>query len=170
MKVPWHTSGMTIRSIVLASLFAGLASCTVPRVTPRDSADGSVATRPLKVASWNLEFLAAKDGAGCEPRTDPDYAAMRQIVDTLDADVIAFQEAENEAAAARVFDPGRYTIVMEKRPGAASGSCGGKQPGQQFIRQAVGFAIRKGITFDRNPDVTALQLGNPQLRSGVDIA
>jgi len=94
---------------------------------------------------------------------------MRQIVDSLDADVIAFQEAENEAAAARVFNPSRYTIVMEQRPGAASGSCGGKQLGQQFIRQAVGFAIRKGIAFDRNPDVTALQLGNPQLRSGVDV-
>ncbi|MFV3618076.1 hypothetical protein ACNJF8_21125, partial [Mycobacterium tuberculosis] len=77
----------------------------------------------------------------------------------MDADVIAFQEAENEAAAARVFNPARYTIVMEQRPGAASGSCGGRHPEQTFIRQAVGFAIRKGITVDRNPDVTALQLG-----------
>jgi endonuclease/exonuclease/phosphatase family metal-dependent hydrolase len=169
MKVPWHTSGMTIRSIVLASLLAGLASCTVPQVTPRDGTEGAIATRPLKVASWNLEFLAERNGTGCEPRTDADYAAMRQIVDTLDADVIAFQEAENEAAAARVFDPRRYTIVIEKRPGAASGSCGGKHPEQQFIRQAVGFAIRKGIAFDRNPDITALQLGNPLLRSGVDV-
>ncbi len=169
MKVPWHTSGMTIRSIVLASLLAGLASCTVPQVTPRDGTEGAIATRPLKVASWNLEFLAERNGTGCEPRTDADYAAMRQIVDTLDADVIAFQEAENEAAAARVFNPSRYTIVMEQRPGAASGSCGGKHADQQFIRQAVGFAIRKGIAFDRNPDVTALQLGNPQLRSGVDV-
>ncbi len=160
---------MTIRSVLLASLFAGLASCTVPQAVPHEGTAGAIATRPFKVASWNLEFLAEKDGAGCEPRTDADYAAMRQIVDTLDADVIAFQEAENEAAAERVFDPSRYTVVMEKRPGAASGSCGGKQPAQQFIRQAVGFAIRKGIAFDRNPDVAALQLGNPQLRSGVDI-
>ncbi|WP_294271774.1 endonuclease/exonuclease/phosphatase family protein [uncultured Sphingomonas sp.] len=160
---------MVFRSVLVASLLTSLASCVAPKAPTRDTANEAVATRPLKVASWNLEFLAEKDGAGCEPRTDADYAAMRQIVDTLDADVIAFQEAENEAAAARVFNPSRYTIVMEQRPGAASGSCGGKQPGQQFIRQAVGFAIRKGIAFDRNPDVTALQLGNPQLRSGVDI-
>lgn len=166
---PWHTSGMITRSVLVASLLAGLASCVAPEAPTRDAATEAVATRPLKVASWNLEFLAERDGAGCEPRTDSDYAAMRQIVDTLDADVIAFQEAENEAAAARVFDPRRYTIVMEKRPGTASGSCGGKHPEQQFIRQAVGFAIRKGISFDRNPDVTALQLGNPQLRSGVDV-
>lgn len=169
MKVPWHTSGMTIRSIVLASLLAGLASCTVPQAVPREGTAAAIATRPLKVASWNLEFLAERNGTGCEPRIDADYAAMRQIVDALDADVIAFQEAENEAAAARVFNPSRYTIVMERRPGAASGSCGGKHADQQFIRQAVGFAIRKGIAFDRNPDVTALQLGNPQLRSGIDV-
>lgn len=116
-----------------------------------------------------MEFLAAKDGAGCAPRMPADYLAMRKIVDKLDADVIAFQEAENEAAAARVFDPARYTILMEQRPGEASGSCGGKRPEQTFIRQAVGFAVRKGITITRNPDVTALSLGNPQLRSGVDI-
>jgi len=83
--------------------------------------------------------------------------------------VIAFQEAENEAAAARVFDPLRFVIVMEDRAGAPSGTCGGEHKTQTVIRQAVGFAIRKGIVFDRNPDVTALMLGNPQLRSGVDI-
>lgn len=40
---------------------------------------------------------------------------------------------------------------------------------QRVIRQAVGFAIRKGIAFERLPDVTSLMLGNPQLRSGVDV-
>ncbi len=116
-----------------------------------------------------MEFLAEKDGAGCEPRTGADYIAMRKIVDAMDADVIAFQEVENEAAATRVFDPARYSIVMERRPGEASGSCGGHHPNQAFIRQAVGFAVRKGLTVVRNPDVTDLSLGNPQLRSGVDI-
>jgi endonuclease/exonuclease/phosphatase family metal-dependent hydrolase len=38
-----------------------------------------------------------------------------------------------------------------------------------YIRQAVGFAIRKTLAFDRAPDVTDLQLDNPNLRSGVDI-
>jgi hypothetical protein len=117
----------------------------------------------------NLEFLAEKDGTGCEPRTADDYLAMRRIADSLDADVIAFQEAESLAAASRVFDPARYVIVMETRPGEASGSCGGRHPDQIFIRQAVGFAVKKGIAFDRNPDVTTLMLGNPQLRSGIDI-
>ncbi len=94
---------------------------------------------------------------------------MRAIADGLNADVIAFQEAENPSAAARVFDPARFTIVMEERLGRPGGSCGGSRPGQTFIRQAVGFAIRKTLAFDRAPDVTELQLDNPNLRSGVDI-
>lgn len=160
---------MFMRPLLAVSLLATLVSCVAPRPPVERSATATEPNRPLKIATWNLEFLAEKDGVGCEPRSDADYVAMRRIVDGMDADVIAFQEAENEAAAARVFDPARYTIIMEQRPGAASGSCGGRHPEQTFIRQAVGFAIKKGITFDRNPDLTALELGNPQLRSGVDI-
>ena len=137
------------------------------------SGNGSPAPRPepapLKIASWNLEFLAENDGDGCAPRAEGDYAAMRRIIERLDADVIAFQESENENAVARVFDPATYDIVMETRAGAPSGTCGGKFPEQKVIRQAVGFAVRKGLAFERNPDVTSLMLGNAQLRSGVDI-
>lgn len=129
----------------------------------------STASKPLKLASWNLEFLAEQNGVGCNPRGGGDYAAMRRIANSLDADVIAFQEAENEAAAARVFDPAKFTVVMERRPGAPSSTCGGKFPEQEVIRQAVGFAIKNGIAFDRHADVTSLMLGNAQLRSGIDI-
>lgn len=33
----------------------------------------------------------------------------------------------------------------------------------------MGFAIRKGITVERAPDLTDLQLGDPNLRGGVDV-
>lgn len=155
-----------LHRLLAASLLVGLASCTTPQQISLSQTAGNAT---LKVASWNMEFLAEKDGAGCQPRTSADYNAMRKIADAIDADVIAFQEVENEAAAARVFDPARYTILMEHRPGKASGSCGGDHPEQTFIRQAVGFAVRKGLTVDRNLDVTDLSLGNPQLRSGVDV-
>lgn len=148
-------------------LFALPACSAIPDASPPSAA--APVQRPLKLASWNLEFLAEKDATGCAPRSEADYAAMRRIVDGLDADVIAFQEAENLKAAARVFDPARYAIIMEERPGAPSGTCGGEQKDQTVIRQAVGFAVRKDIAFDRHPDVTTLMLGNPQLRSGVDI-
>lgn len=158
---------MGMRSMLAFVTAALLAGCTMS--PPAASPNPQPLAKPLRVASWNLEFLAEKDGAGCEPRTAAEYAAMRAIADGLDADVIAFQEAENPRAAARVFDPARYTIVMEARPGQTGGSCGRAHPSQMFIRQAVGFAIRKTLAFDRAPDVTDLQLGNPNLRSGVDI-
>ncbi|AMG75549.1 exonuclease/endonuclease/phosphatase family protein [Sphingopyxis granuli] len=158
---------MSHRFALFAALAFTAAACA-PQPAPTTAAAPTV-DRPLKLASWNLEFMAEKDGVGCQPRTVADYAAMRRIAETLDADVIAFQEAETVAAAQRVFDPSRFTVVMEERPGAPSGTCGGKYPEQRVIRQAVGFAIRKGLAFDRSPDVTSLMLGNPQLRSGVDI-
>ncbi|BAK67324.1 MULTISPECIES: endonuclease/exonuclease/phosphatase family protein [Sphingobium] len=145
----------------------GLSACATPAAPP--SRAETRADRPLKLVSWNMEFLAEKDGVGCEPRVESDYAAMRRIVDGLDADVIAFQEVETEAAAARVFDPARYTIVIEARKGSPGGTCGGQFKEQAVIRQAVGFAIRKGLAFERHPDVTSLMLGNEQLRSGVDL-
>ena len=159
---------MKCHALAAIACLISLASCvsqtdTVPR------APAARVERPLRIASWNLEFLAEKDGAGCAPRDAADYQAMRQIADGLDADVIAFQEAETPAAAARVFDPARYVIVMETRPGSPSGSCGGQHLEQSFIRQAVGFAIKKSLPFDRHPDVITLMQGNPRLRSSVDV-
>ena len=98
---------MINRTLALLISILTLASCASAPAERRGPAVADVASRPLKLASWNLEFLAEKNGSGCSPRTDQDYQAMRQIADTLDADVIAFQEAENVAAATRVFDPAR---------------------------------------------------------------
>lgn len=123
----------------------------------------------LKVASWNLEHLAERDGEGCSPRSEADYARLRDHVEALDADVIAFQEVQNKAAAERVFDPARYDVVMSSRPASTrSGECRGR-PGLYIQNQEVGFAIRKGVPWTRNPDVSALALGNPDLRWGVDV-
>jgi endonuclease/exonuclease/phosphatase family metal-dependent hydrolase len=155
--------------IIALAFYVALSGCAGNPRTLLPTEQATTPGRPLKLASWNLEFLAEKDGVGCEPRAEADYEAMRRIANGLDADVIAFQEAETPAAAARVFDPARYTIVMEARPGNASGTCGGQHPDQPFIRQGVGFAVKKGIAFDRNPDVTSLMVTHPQLRSGVDI-
>ncbi|RHW18230.1 endonuclease/exonuclease/phosphatase [Sphingomonas gilva] len=106
---------------------------------------------------------------GCHPREDADYAALRGHADRLDADIIAFQEVENVAAAARVFSPDRYTIVMSQRPvSRRGGACYGR-PGKTIRNQAVGYAIRKALPFIRNPDLSALGLGNADLRWGVDV-
>ena len=155
---------MTRHALLAALCLFLAASCTgVP--------ERGAAAPTLTLASWNMEHLAEQDGSGCRPRTEADYAAMRAYVEALDADVIAFQEVESRAAAERVFDPARYTIEIEQRVGTGrKGECGGgDRAGLTVNAQRTGFAIRKGLSFDRQPDVTDLQAGNPDLRSGVDV-
>ena len=160
----WSTTRMKHHAL-LAALCLLTGSCT--GIPGRDGAAAPDAT--ITLASWNMEHLAEANGSGCRPRTDADYAAMRSYADALGADVIAFQEVESKAAAERVFDPARYTIEIEQRRGTGrKGECGGR-PGLTLNAQRTGIAIRKGLAFERRPDVTDLQVGNPDLRSGVDL-
>jgi endonuclease/exonuclease/phosphatase family metal-dependent hydrolase len=125
----------------------------------------------LKVATWNIEHLAEANGLGCQPREEHDYADLRRYAQQLDADVVAFEEVENRAAAARVFPPDQYDILMSTRPQSErSGYCDRERnEGPTLRTQDVGFAIRKGVAYQRNPDLSKLGLGNPDLRWGVDI-
>lgn len=125
--------------------------------------------RNLTIATWNIEHLAAENGQGCKARTDADYATLRGHAEALAADVVAFQEVEDARAAERVFPRDRWTVIMSARPDTVrEGYCRGAS-GPRIRKQDVGFAIRKGIDFVRHPDVAALALGNPDLRTGVDI-
>lgn len=124
---------------------------------------------PLRLAAWNMEHLAEVNGTGCRPRTDADYEALRAYAEALNADVVAVQEVESKAAVERVFDPSRYVVVVEERVGSGrGGACRGEE-GLTIRDQRTGFAIRRGLAFDRQADLVALQLGNADLRSGVDI-
>lgn len=155
----------TLLTLPVAALALLLSGCAID---PDSRMPGSAA-RPLKIATWNMEHLAEVNGMGCRPRTDADYADLRSHVARLDADVIAFQEVETRAAAERVFDPARYDVVISGRPiSGRGGGCYGA-PGQSIRQQDVGFAVRKGVAWTRNPDVKELGLGNPDLRWGVDI-
>lgn len=150
---------------LLACLALLAAGCNgTPAIT-----DARPSRDTLVLASWNMEHLAERNGSGCRPRTDADYAAMRAYVEALDADVVAFQEVESKAAAERVFDPAQWTVVIEERKARErGGACRGQQ-GLTINPQRTGFAIRNALAFERQPDYTALQLGNRDLRSGVDV-
>jgi len=132
----------------------------------------TAAAEDLKIATWNLEHLAEADGAGCRPRTEADYALLRAYAERLDADVIALQEVETAAAAARVFDPDAYVIVTSDQPyPPPSGECRGLE-GQKIQPQRTGFAIRKGLAFTLNPPLEALNVhrsGGAPLRWGIDV-
>ena len=154
----------------LLAVVACVLAMTLAGCAPRVSRD-AVPTQPLKIASWNLEHLAETDGLGCRPRNETDYASLRHYAEQLGADVIAFEEVENAAAAARVFPAARYEIVMSQRPPSGRhGFCGRDATTGPTIReQKVGFAVRKGLDFTRNPDLRDLAIGDPDLRWGVDI-
>ena len=150
------TPALVLATVLLAAACSGLR--------PAAPASG------LTLASWNTEHLAERNGTGCRPRSDADYAAMRAKVAALHADVIAFEEVESKAAAERVFDPALYTVLVEERTGTArTATCGRDAPDQVIRAQRTGLAIRKGLPFERQPDLTALQLGDPDLRSAVDV-
>jgi endonuclease/exonuclease/phosphatase family metal-dependent hydrolase len=149
--------------LILAAT-ASLLGCA-PAQTP----DLGTANPTIRLATWNLEHLAANNGTGCRARTDADYQALREHADRLGADVISLQEVENETAARRVFSPDLWTIVMSARPDSGRAGTCRENPSLNILKQDVGFAIRKGISFTRNPDLSDLALGDPDLRWGVDI-
>lgn len=161
---------MSLPHLARAVLCQGLAllvlgGCALPLGQARDDRGD------LVVGSWNLEHLAAREGDGCRARTREDFTAMREAARpfTDTADVIAFQEVESAAAAQRIFPADAFDIVIETRTGSTRNArCRGRSD-QRLTRQAVGFAIRKGLRYERHPDVTALQLGDPDLRGGVDV-
>ncbi len=126
-------------------------------------------TPPLRIASWNLAFLTPVDGDTCRPASDADYLVARRLAESLDADVIAFQQAQDERAAQRVFVPSRFIVIMERRRNAQRNSCVGNPDGGTAPR-ATGIAIRRGLPFAVLGDLSGLRLGDDRLSSGIDIA
>ena len=123
---------------------------------------GFASAAELKLTTWNLEWLtlrAAGDRAlppDVRPKGADDRAALRRYAEELAADVIALQEVDGPEAAATVFPPNRYTLHFTR----------------DRVVQRVGFAVRQGLRFTANPDLTALNVTptapNP-LRAGADI-
>lgn len=122
----------------------------------------AVQAAELRVATWNLEWLTARRAGDpalpedVRPKRSEDIDILRRYALTLDADVIAFQEVDGPEMAARVFPAERYVIVTT---------------GDDVV-QRVGFAVRRGITVHRNPDLAGLDVfpaAAHRLRSGADI-
>jgi endonuclease/exonuclease/phosphatase family metal-dependent hydrolase len=129
----------------------------------------------IRIATWNFGFLAEKDGVGCFERDGKAYARLQEYTRRLDADVVAVQEVENEAALARVFDPSLYELHVSQSVGFTPSPCDGA-PDQSLIEQRVGFAVRKtlkanGLEFKRLSDVTelAVQSGGHRVRPGLNL-
>lgn len=157
-QAPRHWKGGDVRrDLVRAAALAGVLFLTFPV---------SLAAEGLKIAAWNMEHLMAETDAGCKPRDAADYARVRHYADELDADVVAFQEVENAAAARRVFDPDVYAIEISRREAGPRGECW-RRPGQRYGPLRTGFAIRHDVSYVRHADVYEPDIGG---RHAVDIA
>ena len=112
----------------------------------------------LKLATWNLEWLTdrsrddAQLPADAHPKQKQDIELLRQYAKELDADVVAIQEVDGTRMAEMVFPADRYAVHLT----------------HDRVVQRTGIAVRRGINFDINPDLTSLDVGG-QLRSGADI-
>ena len=123
----------------------------------------------LRIAAWNLEHLDDTEGHGCVGRDRGDYDGLaRQIVE-LDADIVAFQEVENAAAARRVFPAPDWNVEMSTRPSSGPGRSCWDRPNAALGHLGTGFAIRRGIAYRRNGDLKALGMAGPFQRWGTDI-
>ena len=80
----------------------------------------------LKIASWNIYWLV---NTNRNKRQQADYDYLKEIAKSIDADIIALQEVENEDYAKRIFGD-TYGYYFSDRPGNKG-------------TQRVGFAIKK---------------------------
>lgn len=109
-------------------------------------------TEEIKMTTWNIEHLRETENTGSLKRTTADYNKLKEYAKRLNSDIIALQEVDGEAAAARVFPEDEYDFYFSGRNNV----------------QRTGFAVRKSIQVIQNPDVEELGIdGN--LRYGTDI-
>ena len=144
------------------ALVASFAAATLTFACPSTALE-------LRVAAWNLEHLADSNAEGCIGREDADYSALAERIGALGADVVAFQEVENAAAARRVFDEERWSVEVSTRPSTGSGPACGGRPSARLGHLATGIAVRAGLEYTRNADVSAIAGGNRFLRWGTDV-
>jgi endonuclease/exonuclease/phosphatase family metal-dependent hydrolase len=111
----------------------------------------------VKIATWNLDWLTIRTAgerglpADVTPRSEEDFVRLAQYAVELNADVVAIEEVDGFPAATKVFPRALYSVHMTR----------------DHVLQRVGIAVRRGLHYDINPDLTALSANH--LRSGADI-
>lgn len=157
-------AGVVLTSCERPAERAGAGSAVVSRAEAVTSSGGSrggadareggknAPVRPLRVATWNIEWLNSQPGQGKVPRKNEDYEALRRYAKKIDADIIALQEVDGPEAAQRVFDPNVYDLHFSTRNNV----------------QRVGIATKKHLKVTRHPDLKELAQGG-RVRHGVDL-
>ncbi len=123
-------------------------------------------TGRLRIATWNIENLHSKDGQSTYTGDYPsikreaiDYVRIRCYVRMFDPDILAVQEVDGEEALARVVDTDVYDLHMSSRP----------KPDSMGGRQNTGFAYKKNLNVQEQPDFQDIDVSKGNLRRGARI-
>ena len=94
------------------------ASAAAPAPTPAAMPTGDAPTAaPLRLISWNREWLNDEPGRGTVKRSLSDYQAFAGYAAAIDPDIAVLQEVDSETAVRRVFDRSRYNIYVTQESG-----------------------------------------------------
>lgn len=109
----------------------------------------------MRIATWNLANLHALDGQSTFGGSDPsekrfavDYERIRCYIRLFDPDILAVQEVDGEEALQRVIDTDVYDVHVSSRP----------KPKGMNGQQNTGFAYKKGLSVQEQPDVQTLDI------------
>lgn len=152
--------------IALCFVVSLLMSCSAKQLATVDKED-VVTTTQLTVATWNVEHLAYPIHSGCKPRTPKELEQLKSYAQSLNADVVALQEVASLEAAALLFPPEQWKIIMSTRPNSEPYSCRGS--GNTSTQQKVAFAVNKRVKVNNVTPLEALGLGLKGLRHGLEI-
>ena len=115
---------------------------------------------PLTISSWNIEWLSTNEAVNkfSDKRDQVDFDKLGTYFQSLNADVVAFQEVDDINAMQRVAGD-QYQILMSDRALP-------KNSNHQFkeMNQYTGFAVRKGVTLSDYADFPLETTSNSKLR------
>ncbi|MFM2481646.1 endonuclease/exonuclease/phosphatase family protein [Celerinatantimonas sp. YJH-8] len=120
----------------------------------------AVSAKPdMTIGSWNLDWLDQRNSSKGPVRDADDYEQLSRLFAKTNIDVLGFQEVASQADIRQVVGT-NYQIELSHR--AESGD-----PRQW--PQYTGFAIRRGIAYQRHLDLVLDVTHGHQLRNGIDI-
>ena len=115
---------------------------------------------PLTISSWNIEWLSTNEAVNkfSDKRDQADFDKLGTYFQSLNADVVAFQEVDDVNAIQRVAGD-QYQILMSDRALP-------KNSNHQFkeVNQYTGFAVRKGVPLTDYADFPLETTSNSKLR------
>ena len=115
---------------------------------------------PLTISSWNIEWLSTNEAVNkfSDKRDQADFDKLGTYFQSLNADVVAFQEVDDVNAIQRVAGD-QYQILMSDRALPKNSS-------RQFkeVNQYTGFAVRKGVPLTDYADFPLETTSNSKLR------